>query len=168
MSAQRAWKHVGLAFVAFVFAGAITVFIPYLVNRSVDRMVNLRVEKEVEAARVVSQWRAENWSTSDGGRFVEADIYGKKQINARFVGEWNVAGLATVDGVVSKIEVEFLADTSPGATRPAGLQSFGRWRFIAGEGQRFESGDIIVSVAHDIDGKSRLTDAGPFFYVAPP
>jgi len=160
-------KNTILVLIGAVMALVLIVVVPFLVSASFETVASARAQKQIEAAKIVTGWRAENWSTSSDRRFVEADIYGKRQIFAEFNQSWRVTGLARVNGKNREIQVTFLNDATPKSTRNTGEQFFGRWRFSAAEGHAFETGEITAVIAHDIDGAARVSQSGPFHYVSP-
>ncbi len=168
MSLKSTIKFSFVAICCLLMALSVLVFIPGIVTRAFEKSVAVKVAQVEKAKLVVTDWGAEHWSTSPDRNTVEADVFGRKQLDAIFVKDWTVSGLAPFNGVLHEIKVEFLKDETPGSTRPAGTQSFGRWRLTAPEGLRFETGEILVVVVHNVDGKITVTEAGPFQYVAPP
>ena len=154
--------------IALCAALIVIVFIPFVIDKMFEREVQSRFVEKERAEKVVTDWGAEHWSTSPDRNKIEADVFGKKQLEAVFVKDWTVSGLAPFNGTLHEIKVEFLKDQTPGSTRPAGTQSFGRWKYTAPEGMQFETGEILIVIIHNVAGKITVTEAGPFQYVAPP
>lgn len=158
-------RNIFAAVVALAAALLVLIFIPFAVDRTFEREVNNRVEKREESQKIVTGWRAERWKTDSNG-VVTFDVYGEKgRGECKFVPDWTVSALATVDGKFQEVAVKFLKDVSPGSTRPAGLQFFGRWELTPPEGGTIEAGPIPVMTAHDCGGsKAEVHESGPFEY----
>ena len=80
-----------------------------------------------------------------------------------------------VNGRPTKIDVEFLKDAMPGASRASGAQFFNRWRLTPPPGERIDPGEIRLETAHfcpdggvgpngEETGTFEFQSAGPFYY----
>lgn len=152
----------------------------YITIDTLESAVLKRLEAEREAVQVVTDWEADTWATSDDG-VIEFNVYATKaRGECRFITDADGqvgtrAALAMVDGRPTKIDVEFLKDAVPGASRPSGAQFFNRWRLTPPEGQRIDPGEIRLETAHfcpdggvgpngEETGEFEFQSAGPFYY----
>ena len=111
-------------FSLFIILSMSVVFVPYLVKKLLDEHADRRIdetfqqrvdakvavllEAEIAARRIseaiVLDWSAERWKTAPDGR-ITAEIFGRKsRPDCKFIRDFDVAGLAKVEGVKREIK----------------------------------------------------------------
>ena len=112
----------------------------------------------VNVVPVVSKMEAV--SVENGGSYFTANVFGVKIRNCEYLSQTPYIKHVGSDLWSENVYFEYLADRTPGNTKPIGKHDFGFWQWSAYGSKKIKSVKLVTE--HDCRGKIVFTTIGPF------